>query len=420
MSMALPKAGAIISGIPITVAEILFASSLLCVCVKYNYRFRQNTAIYKLKNIIYLMILSMSLVLLINIIEGELQQILPTIVIMFSPLAVFIGSTMNYDKGVKIVAVSLLITGAFALLQWEYGIFNSSIQGITIAFGESYYAKPLGFWKSDFFFAEAAKMPSTYQNGNLVASFYVFAISTLLTYQKQNSNTPLVYSFIIFIGIAGLLLSGARSLIYPFMVFAIFIFNSYFKSLNSKKKRKLILLIFFILPVGIFIFISFWSDSTFVNYFIARNILSTIQDTTMSGRTIEYLRLLSYIQNINVSKLLRLFILGAPHGALLKTEGLTYVFARYGIIAFLLFNIIILYPISKISRFNKPVALSMIMIYISFLVDNSYQFPPTLMNYFLLCGLHLNQDLYAESLSSRRLEMRGMTLGGQVNSEQIK
>ncbi len=141
MTTAFPKAGAVLGGISITVAEILFIIAIIKSRKEIWKFFRQNKIWFYIY-VIYIVTITISI--FANIKVAPLFRIAISLVLLISPLAVGIGYKSNFEKTMKIIAISLIIVGGYALLQWTIGIEKTAIQGLIIAYGDSFSNKTIG------------------------------------------------------------------------------------------------------------------------------------------------------------------------------------------------------------------------------------------------------------------------------------
>jgi O-antigen ligase len=291
------------------------------------------------------------------------------------------------------------MAGAYSLVQWIFGIEKTAITGLTVAIGDNIRNKPIG-WGT--YGMEAIKMPSTYQNGNGAGIFFALIIVVVLSWIPSSRSWKNIRLLSILMATIGLSLCGSRSILYPFMILGLFILGSHIKKLPKRVKNNIALLTpFIILSVSIVIF----ANQEFTSYFINRNIMQFIENPTASGRSFQLMAFLDDISRKDLFELIRMILIGDPHNISMAIEGILYVFTRYGIIAFSTFLMLLLGPVIKIYYFNKPVAFAMLCVIIAFAVDSTYQYPPMLMNYFLIVGFIIkNRETYVSMHSEEVLK----------------
>lgn len=106
-------------------------------------------------------------------------------------------------RWVRNMELGILIACAFGFLQWAFGVTRFALPGITQAFGADLTEKPI-------FFAGGSKIPSTYQNGNVLgvatAFFFLIAAERLLTGRGSRRDRVLLVATAV-----ATILSGSRT-----------------------------------------------------------------------------------------------------------------------------------------------------------------------------------------------------------------
>ncbi len=235
---------------------------------------------------------------------------------------------------------------------------------------------------------EAVKMPSTYQVGNGAGLFYLLGITAMISWKTENKK--LLKTIAIVFGIIGILLSGSRACLIPFIIFIPFVLNKMYK--NRTRNGKILMIITTIVIGTATIFYIKNSNGKFVEYFYERNIEETFTDTTGNGRTILIEKSIDYIKQQDWAGKIRSIILGTPWESGMTSEGILYIFLKSGIIAMLTFVLLLIMPIKHIYKNYKVIAVGLIGVFIAFCVDSSFNYPPALMNYFLIVGIFIRKQ----------------------------
>lgn len=393
-----PKAGIKVSGIPLTVGNILFAVLFILWIWK---KMKTPMKINKASFIILFGILYFFVRLFISYINGySIENIIGFFIpLVIYPLIYFIivDSVDNANKVEKILKI--IINGFFFLciygiFQYIFGIDKVAIPGLTVNLTD--YNELGKYWfleKSNGVDVASAKIVGTYQNGNL------FGISLLLIFPlvynyfiQKNKNIKSIISLILFIVTVFLTLSRACWL-------GIFLFIFIEILVKKAKTGKSILLKIFLIFGCIFgiIFIFKYMPS------IANRFFDTEPSDwiSMSGRT-DGIKDIFYSVGISNKFLPYLF---GPQG-LIPYYGLAYemlflsLFAQSGF-----FGIIMLYSVflGAIHDFNcksyisKAIRTALIIWLIVGLIECGYWLPPAALNIFLLIGLG-----YAEKHMERK------------------
>lgn len=335
------------------------------------------------KKFLYIYILyaiTILVVVLINYDHTSVFMLAVSLVLIASPLAVGIGYKINPNTFYKIVIISMIITGLYSVLQWTIGIEATKIPGLNIAYGDTFEDKPIGY---GFNGMEAIKMPSTYQNGNGVALFYLLAIFLIVPW---NTNKKIWKIIAISLAIIGIILSGSRSALIPFILLIPYVIKKIYDKLKTKN-QKILLLIVFIIGISSTMLYIVYSNSELIEYMYNRYILETINDPTGSGRTTQIQDVLQSITSQDFIMTIKNLLLGVQWNDAIFSEGIFYLISYYGIIIAITFCILLLYPIIKLYKNDKIEVLGLLAVFIAFMVDSSFNYPPALMNYFFIVGV---------------------------------
>lgn len=338
-------------------------------------------------------------VVIININQMELFRIAISIVLIVSPLAIGIGYKVNLNTFYKIIIVSMIITGLYSLLQWTIGIEATKIPGLNIAYGDTFADKPIGYGAGGM---EALKMPSTYQNGNGVALFFLLALFLIIPWKTNKKGIKFVA---ILFAIIGILLSGSRSALIPFILLVPYAIKKIYDILKTKK-QKIIMILFLIVGISSLLVYLIYSKSELIEYMFNRYIVQTIMDPTGSGRTTQIQEVIESITNQNFILVIKSLILGNDWENVVASEGIFYFVSFYGIICAIAFCVLLLYPISKLYKNNKIEVLGLIAVFIAFMVDSSFNYPPGLMNYFLIVGVMFQRQRIREKEKNKEKELK--------------
>ena len=165
ITFVIPKAGVLKGNIPLNLSTLMAPLIIL-----HNI----NPIISFLKKrafgvIYFIYVVSLLTLMPIHIFAFSTTHLARVIILLISPLMLILGYISEEKIFFKLLIISLMLVAGFSCVQYIYGINKTAIQGITIAYGDSYTRKSMGF---DITNDTAIKMPSSYQNGNLVGLFY--------------------------------------------------------------------------------------------------------------------------------------------------------------------------------------------------------------------------------------------------------
>ncbi|RYL92713.1 hypothetical protein EWI07_08580 [Sporolactobacillus sp. THM7-4] len=384
MTFAFPKAGAQI-GVPLTIAMLLFLLALLKCQYQVIPAFLQVRGL-STSYIIFVFFVLISFIFNLGAISSF--QLTAAMVVVGSPLAIGIGNRIDPQKAMLIIAVALMIVGAYAFVQRVIGIVSTSIPGLTYTFGQDLAAKPIGYGMAAS--GEAQKMPSTYQNGNGAGLFYALAIPLLLSWIPQTSRQNRIRISGVVLGIVGLLLSGSRSIIIPFALLFVFLLILLKNKLNFR--QQMLFLSTVLLGTFMLILYLMYTHNPFLSQLYARYIEQTVSDPTGADRTVQYSSAFSAVNAMDGLGFIRFLLIGMPWEQIEGIEGLISTLFMYGLFGFLGFVSLLLSTMIGVFKVNKLNAIGFICVFVAFMVDGSFNFPPALMNFFFLAGLLTRPD----------------------------
>lgn len=399
MTFAFPKAGAQI-GVPLTIAMFLFLFALL------KCHDQVIPGFMKIKGLAFSYMLFVSAVLvslLFNLGNFPVFQLATVMVVIASPLALGIGRSLNQQTALKILAISLIIVGVYALIQRIVGIVHTAIPGVTYTFGQDLSAKPIGYGMAAS--GEAQKMPSTYQNGNGAGLFYAMGIPILLAWVPSSSKHKVLKIVAVFGGCVGLLLSGSRSIMIPFVLFLIVLLVLVKNKLSYRNQMLFFSSLMFIATAGIVYLLQ--SDNQFLQQLYTRYINQTLSDPTGAGRTSQFVAAFAQINALDGLGFLRFLCVGLSWDQIGVLEGFVSILFNYGLFGFIGFLFVLAAAIYGIYERNKLASIGFICVFIAFIVDGSFNFPPTLMNFFLLAGLLTQPEFQEASNNSKTVPSNG-------------
>lgn len=404
ITMAFPKAGALVSGVPVTASTILF---VLVLMRYFPYSFLVMNKIRGVLPVYIAFCVFAVLAVIINLDAGEVSKIAEAFVLMASPLAIGIGYKAKPRTVIKIIKVSLLIVALYAVAQFNWGVVATTVEGLNVAMGDSLTNKPIGYGLSDD--REALKMPTTYQNGNAAGLFYLLSIPILLASKTYGVMQNIYKYTCISAGITGLLLSGSRSALFPCIMGIPFLWLYLKRKLSYSGQLKLIFCTFVFLSASV-IYLSMF-NSELVDFFFDRYFIQTINDPTGANRTTLYSVLFERISNLSLLGQIEVLFFGLPWKNLDNVEGVAYILAFYGAIAFVLFLLLLFLPLRYVYKANKVISVGTAAVFIAFLIDKSFCYPPALILYFYVVGL---------TMSSRELTIKLAKSESNKNNDEMK
>lgn len=395
------KAGIVIKGVPITLSNVLCVAIVLYMSPKalcYAVAHKAEAIYYCL----YMCFVLSNTCLHIGTLARK--EYLFALVVAFSPIMYVIGKQIDYDKCVKTLCVAGIILGAYSIMQWLFGLTQTTVPGITLAWGDAWVNKPIGYGFSTFH--ESTKMPSTTQNGNNVALLAVLGIGVLLDWfpQKKWFYAKWISVALFFVA---LILSGSRSACYPFaLLVPLGIYGCWRRYKNSGKRNQKALIVTAVATlVGIVVLLQI-PQLTTVHRFDGYEVLPDNQHNqqlvesqpepsrlvqpigTMSGRMDMWKNMLYKVMHeYTIKEKLRILFIGATgKDMFMGGEGLPIFVSQYGFISALLF-MGLCFPLLRTFSHFPIYTWAGLSFCGALLVDSSFNYPPILIWFFLLLGL---------------------------------
>lgn len=384
VTTTIPKAGAQVGPLPLTLNLVLFSLIVL------RSPGRALEALRKFNGYwcCYILLLVVGILgTLVAIGEGlESFELAQRVVVMFSPLAVVSAFRVEPELGVRIVALAVILVSAYALVEFVGGISETAIRGVTYAFGQSLEDKPIGY---DGLSDSAKKMPSTFQNGNSLGIFCVLGLALLMAWNPSESGRRMLRRLSIGSGVVGLLLCGSRSILIPASVLGVSMLNPLLRSLSDRARNSACALI----ASGILIAWGYLSlsENRILGAFWRRVVVETVNDPTAAGRTGQWAEMWSGISALSGWEITRLLLIGKNPSWGLGGEGLPAFFTTFGLLATVAFYVGIVLVARHLWTCpeTRPVSIAVLCTVFAFAVDTSYFYPPNLMILFIISGLAL-------------------------------
>lgn len=391
VNVLIPKCGIKIANIPITLGSILFL--ILLIHWFFNYGLNNIKKYISIEKIILFIGILFWLVRIFagylwgNITLGSLFGFL--IPLCIYPLIYFIA--FDYIKNrdqidflLRIILLCIVAVVIYTFMQYIFGIGNTAIPLITVNLND-YLANPSGWWLEKMnAIGSGSKMPSTYQNGNLLGVALIMWLPVLF---RETQNKALKYLFSL-MAILSIILAGSRSVyigLFLLLIYAIIIFLRN----NRLTLKNLIILLAIIIAFLLCIFtLIFTLNRDIINRILEIfNINSLISGT---GRTEQALEYFAWLEHNPFT-----FFIGASgfdySGGAYE---MTYicVFVLGGIIGLFLFvypMLVIVFPDKKAMKDHRYIAsLEGVIFYLVVaFVEGGYWLPPTALNVWVLLSI---------------------------------
>ncbi len=260
-NMLFPKAGIKLSGIPLTIGNVVFFIALFFLLKNIK-----KVSFGDKESIILLIILFWLLRLFIGFSvdnHAEFSMFVGYFVpLCVYPLVYFVYKFFLDENLMKItikwVRISVWGIISYGLLQFIVGIGPSTIPGITVNLSD-YMEAPLNWWMQKFngISSDSSKVVSTYQNGNLFgANLLLLFPCVYQTIYKKN-----IKILFLMLSLLAIVLAGSRSMYVALCIYCMFYCFRKAKFASTLRIRK----------VSIFTIISFLGLAVTSVYFFLRN-----------------------------------------------------------------------------------------------------------------------------------------------------
>ncbi|WP_314066409.1 hypothetical protein [uncultured Vagococcus sp.] len=383
ITMAFPKAGIQVGGLPLTLNMILFGVVMLA-NLKHLPAFLNNWGGFLIGYYLFFFFSTASL--LINIAEQQSTSldIAMTMVVILSPLASVPISRLSLHKSMTITCVSAIIVGGYMIVQKTMGITKTAVAGVTYTLGQDLTTKPIGYATAENL---SHKMPSTYQNGNSSGLFLVSSLTLLLIWQPERIGTRCLKYGGILACLIGVFLCGSRSILFPMIPLFIMIGLDLYKQ-YEKEQRKIVWIVFGGGIIAVSAYFNFFGQEALTTFY-DRVITQTIQNPS-SDRFAQWKVIGEQISVLSPYRVLRFLFIGVAND-LFQLDGMLRFLAMKGVIAQLSFLAVLMYPIIGLYKEKKTriVSYALIGIFIAFLIDMSFFYLPCIMNYFMVYEIAL-------------------------------
>ena len=393
--MAIPKAGIIFKELPFNLSTVMLPLIAL-----FNYkeiiRFMSKRKFFFYYIIFILFIVMINLYKILFYGKNTFFMAV-SLIYLFAPLMIVVGYSMNTYNFYRVMKISTIVVSLFSIIQYLFGIENTAIYGLTIALGDSYKDKSIGLGMSDF--AEAIKMPSTYQNGNGVGIFLAMAVIAIIFDEiKEEKRSRWLKIIAIVLGMIGIGLSGSRAILYPLVFFLVIKFKSIYGFIHKgmKKYSQQIRIFLFILFLIFICFLLYYltinnSGKIITKSFINRYLTTTLNDSTGAGRTVKFSEYIYLLKKSDFFEFLEYMIFGSNWVVFSGGDILT-ILINFGVITTLMFWSMLLYVNKKLIKIKNWECIGLLSVFVAFLIDSSYNYTPALTNYFLISGYLLNKN----------------------------
>lgn len=381
VTMVIPKAGAQIAGLPLTLNILLTVFVILKnpdQTIAYVQRFRGFAIAYSV--LLCFGLITFFLALTDGTSPFELAQI---VIVLSSPLVGVAVTRIRPQTLIRIVIIATIIVNLYGIIQFLVGVEGASISGLTYTYGQSLSSKPIGISSG----TEQAdtKIISTFQNGNSFGIYDVLAFSFLMSKLDVAGGWRIARYAAIPLSVVGILICGSRSAVIPFVLMAAFMIRSFLKQMSPRMRSSVGIAVALFVLVGT---AALMAQGTILQRFWERNVTHTLEDPSASGRTGQWANSFDAITQMTPAELLRLLFFGRSNTMEIAGEGLPEFFFNFGLVGVCAFYggmLLIVRHCWKLSC-GRTIAMGLLCIVMAFCVDRTFDFPPNLMMFSLFAA----------------------------------
>lgn len=395
VTMFIPKAGVQLGGAPLTLNLVLLAWVILR---------NPNQTVLSIQRIrgmgiLYGVLLIFGLLTFcLGIGHWPLFRLAQIVTVVVSPLSIVFATRLKPECAMRITCWALIVVNAYGVVQYVGGIVSTSVPGLTYTYGQVLAQKNIGYGVGGE--DSANKIISTYQNGNYLGLFCILGICLMLVWRVNGYLWKITRNISIFSGFVGLILCGSRSAVIPFSLVCIFLLFQRYHTWPSRMKSTY--LFCFVIAAIFIAIIAATMYGDVIQRFANRIIVSTMHDSTGAGRTVQWSHIAQGLASMGGLELFRLLLVGQQASMGLGGEGLPEFFVTMGLpstVAF--YGMIVVAVVHFWRRQNtRPVAYGLVCVAIAFCIDQSFYYPPNVMEVFMVIGIVFS---YEQATDSRKL-----------------
>ncbi|MEZ5280847.1 MAG: hypothetical protein R2770_10260 [Acidimicrobiales bacterium] len=387
--LAFPKAGFYLGAVPVTFASLVVMGYAAYHFLYPGYPPKRLADSRRFNRIHLILVWVLLLGLLVRFEEMSATDLAAWLLFAASPLAYHAGLRVRRPRvAVAAVLIAMIAVGCYGVAQNLLGVEETAVPGLTHVLGEDLLADNPITTRSG-----SIKSPSTFHNGNLAAAMLLTGLTAVGYAWVKGAgirHSKLLVAGAAVAAIAGIGVSLSRSAAFGALVaLAICMWPSMRpRSLSSRVGN---ILLGFSVSVGgaAALYLATGWGSFLVDRFVG----DTLGDPTASGRTQGWSFLVDHLTNGSPAEVVGRLVFGdwTVDAVAERVEGVATVIANFGLPALLAFVALAALPMRQIreraGREGTLLLFGLIAASASWLVDNTFLFPPTLMNWFLLAGL---------------------------------
>ncbi len=385
-----PKCGIKVSGIPVTVGNVIFFIAILYLLLLGGFK-----TLLKIESVILLLIYYWSIRLCIGYYLGDDEQ-LSQFASLFMPLCVYplvffvivryIDNNDILNNVITWLKFSVWFVVIYSVFQFLFGIGATTIPFLSVNYSD-YAEAPDSWWLQKFNGSgESIKIVSTYQNGNLLGANLLL----LCPFVYRMINNQYLKNVFVLLAFFSVIVAGSRSMYVGLFIFLFYKLCHYLLVNKTIKKISILSVLFSIVCV---IAISIFFFNNVSNSFLNRIISVTDVDVLASGQG-RVDKFLIYLQWMLSNDSIMDVIFGS-YGVNYRGGAFEMLYASLFVYGGLVGLGVTLYSIIYLLRVNyynnyilNAIIDGMILYAIAAVSEGSFWLPPLALNLWIMIGLY--------------------------------
>lgn len=378
VTLLVPKAGAVVGGMPLTLSLLLFA---LVVLRSPNDVLRAWSAAPFSGWVLGIFLAFGTIALTLAAANGTgAYGMARYLAVVSAPAALVVARRLPVRSFERICTWACVLLAIYAASQLALGVLPTNVPGLTSTFGQDLSQKMIGFNSAS---GQAQKAPATYQNGNAFGIFAILGTGFLMSAASSDGRWSRGRVLGVVAGLFSVMVCGSRSVQLPSLVLvAVMVWSA----VRARPRSQAVLLAWEALALIVVTGALLAAEGTLLARVWDRVVTQTLADPSASGRTEQWSALWREVTDLDPLALLSVLLVG---GLSAQAEGAPVLLVNLGLVVALAFFWLLLAPVSRLWHHaaTRPGALAVLVGACVFAVDSAMYYPPSAMIVFLFIGM---------------------------------
>lgn len=378
VTLLVPKAGAVVGGMPLTLSLLLFA---LVVLRSPNDVLRAWSAAPFSGWVLGIFLAFGTIALTLAAANGTgAYGMSRYLAVLSAPAALVVARRLPVRSFERICTWACVLLAIYAASQLTFGVLPTNVPGLTSTYGQDLAQKMIGFDSAS---GQAQKAPATYQNGNAFGLFAILGTGFLMSAASSDGRWSRGRVLGVVAGLFSVMVCGSRSVQLPSLVLvAVMVWTA----VRARPRSQAVLLAWGALALIVVTGALLAAEGTLLARVWDRVVTQTLADPSASGRTEQWSALWREVTDLDPLALLSVLLVG---GLSAQAEGAPVLLVNLGLVVALAFFWLLLAPVSRLwhRAATRPGALAVLVGACVFAVDSAMYYPPSAMIVFLFIGM---------------------------------